>query len=578
MSARRPDDQQSSPPPGGAVDDLWEGRESGPVPTPRERFHTGTTGKLRRGDLDLAVVEPLPLSPSALLNVTLELQRRLRGESDEGRLVEVFLDVARSTLPGRHVRVQTVGQRTGEASGENVTISEDALARFGLCPEVAEAAGVPVVSAYMPQADVTAAGFDVPLSDGAQLLGVLSVEYEGDAVPPEHDAEHLAQLAMHLGSALANARVLREDATLRDYLGKLLDHANVPILIIGRRREIRVASRALLELLGRPREAVVGRDFLEFVPEAERGRLLPAFVSALRGRSLSNFEVRLPRANGGHARIAISLASVLGSGGDVEGVIAVGRDLTEVRELEEQVIQAEKLATLGQLAAGVVHELNNPLTSISVYAEYLLKKARAAGTAPHDLEKLERIVEAADRILRFTRDLVVYARPASEDPRLLPVHEVVDQAVVFCEHVVTEYDVTIEKSYAEAPPPVYGVRGQLHQVFINLITNACHAMAGSGGGRLQLRTEATQEHVSIHVADEGEGIPPERVAEIFEPFVSTKAEGEGTGLGLSIVRNIVHQHGGTIDVVSVSGQGAEFIIRLPTRPDARIRAPLSARL
>jgi signal transduction histidine kinase len=231
--------------------------------------------------------------------------------------------------------------------------------------------------------------------------------------------------------------------------------------------------------------------------------------------------------------------------------------------LEEQVIQAEKLATLGQLAAGVVHELNNPLTSISAYGELLHAKLANAGADPGDTEKLRRIVQSADRILRFTRDLVTYARPSSEPPQELALREVVGQGVVFCEHLILEHGADVEIEVDTGVPTIRGVRGQLHQVLINLITNACHAMPeGAGELRIRVRTQSPR-FVELWVKDNGAGIPEHLHEAIFQPFFSTKGEGKGTGLGLSIVRNIVQQHGGSIEVRSVVGEGATFVVAFP---------------
>ncbi|MFI5309079.1 MAG: sensor histidine kinase, partial [Polyangiales bacterium] len=224
---------------------------------------------------------------------------------------------------------------------------------------------------------------------------------------------------------------------------------------------------------------------------------------------------------------------------------------------------------LGQLAAGVVHELNNPLTSISVYADYLLKKAPAQGTSDPDMEKLRRIVQSADRILKFTRDLVTYARPSTERPVPLNVHDVMDQALSFCEHLIEETGATVEKKYDSTLPPVYGVKGQLVQVFVNLITNACHAMP-LGAGRLTLATGPGGDgRLSACVVDNGKGITEDNLQRIFEPFFTTKGEGKGTGLGLSIVKNIVEQHRGTIGVQSEIGCGTTFEVVLACRPDPR---------
>jgi signal transduction histidine kinase len=148
---------------------------------------------------------------------------------------------------------------------------------------------------------------------------------------------------------------------------------------------------------------------------------------------------------------------------------------------------------------------------------------------------------------------------------------VVDQALVFCDHVISEARVSVERCYAKDLLPLWAVRSQLHQIFINLITNACHAIAERGtGGRIRISADLDPEKkgIVVRVADDGPGIAPEHVDRIFEPFFTTKGEGKGTGLGLSIVRNIVHQHGGMIEVESRYGtdaSGTTFTIRFPLR-------------
>jgi len=242
-------------------------------------------------------------------------------------------------------------------------------------------------------------------------------------------------------------------------------------------------------------------------------------------------------------------------------VSAKGR---ESLELKGQIIQSEKLASLGQIAAGVVHELNNPLTSIVGYSDYLRAKAERDKTDPNDVERLRRIGEAAARILRFSRDLMAYARPSIEPPSPLAVHGVVDQALVFCEHLFTQGGVRVNRNFAPEIGPVLGVRDQLTQVFVNLFTNACHAMEAHGG-TLSVTSEVdlARHSVKITVADTGHGIELENLKHIFDPFFTTKTEGRGTGLGLSIVRNIVLLHGGAIAVESAPGQGTTFVLELP---------------
>lgn len=239
-------------------------------------------------------------------------------------------------------------------------------------------------------------------------------------------------------------------------------------------------------------------------------------------------------------------------------------DARDLRALNSHMVQAEKLASLGQLAAGVVHELNNPLTSIVAYTDWLIRKQGPDGD-PDSLERLRRIGESASRILRFTRDLVAYARPSSEVPVPVSLHNVIDQALAFCEHVLAEHGATVERSFGDGVPPVRGMPEQLAQVFVNLFTNACHAMPSSGGV-LSVASSLTGGRIHIFVEDNGHGIASEHVTTIFTPFFTTKGDGRGTGLGLSIVRNILDNHGAEIRAERSDLGGARFVLAFPVAP------------
>jgi len=234
-------------------------------------------------------------------------------------------------------------------------------------------------------------------------------------------------------------------------------------------------------------------------------------------------------------------------------------DAADLRKLNSHMVQAEKLASFGQIAAGVVHELNNPLTSIVAYTDYLLKK----GTSdPADTERLRRIGESANRMLRFTRDLVTYARPSRDVPVPVSLHAVLDQALGFCEHVLAESSVKVERRYAVAELRVRGMPEQLAQVFVNLVTNACHAMPSSGGV-LVVATRADGPRIVVEVEDNGHGIAQEHLPNIFVPFFTTKEDGRGTGLGLSIVKSIVETHDGEIRAENGAPTGTRFLVTLP---------------
>jgi PAS domain S-box-containing protein len=448
-------------------------------------------------------------------------------------------------------------------AGSTVRIGRDALVRHRLDDRAVDASSIEVADGFTPLFDERGQGFEVPLLDGRNVVGVLTIEYEPGQAAVSGDLSILVPLALDLSAKLRTGRLLRESRYLRDYLSKLLEHANAPIIVIGRQRDIRVVNRAFLALTGMERDLVLARDFFDLLPVEETTRLLPVFINALRGEPTTSFEVRIPRADGGAARLLVNTASIFGPQGGVDAVIAIGRDLTELRELEAQVIHAEKLATLGQLAASVVHELNNPLTSISAYADHLALK-HAHDSDKSELEKLERIRESVDRILKFTRDLVTYARPAGEEPRLVSIHDVLNQAIAFCDHVLSNGRATVETTLAKGLPPIYAVPSHLHQVFINLITNASQAMRENGGTvRIETGRDA-DGNVVVRVSDEGVGIERDKLDRIFDPFYSTKREGEGTGLGLSIVKNILEQHRGSIRVESTVRVGSVFTVTLPS--------------
>jgi two-component system NtrC family sensor kinase len=457
---------------------------------------------------------------------------------------------------------------------DEVSVTEAGLLRAGLPQPTKAPNGMMLRRTYQPilltgptEEPLPADGFDAPLARSGEVIGVLAAEFDRGAELPPRLEDAVLMTATQAGAAVESGRLRRESVHLRDYLEKLLEHANIPVLVVGRDRGIRVVSSAFGRITGLDRADLVAKDVLQLAGQSERVRVLSAFVNALRGRDVPPFELRLPKAGGGNARLQFTLAPILDSEGRVAGVIAIGQDRTEVRELEGQVIHAEKLATLGQLAAGIVHEINNPLTSISVYGEYLLRKLSRTGAEPSDLKRVERIMRSSDRIMSFTRNLLTYARPSKEEAQPLLLNEVLEEAVGFCEHIIREAHVTVVRDYGENLPKVKAVRGQLHQVFVNLITNVCNA-APEEGGRVRLSTRLHgHDRIQVEVEDNGVGIRATELSRVFEPFFSTRRKGTGTGLGLSIVKNIIEEHRGTIQIESETGGGTTVLVTLPCLDD-----------
>jgi PAS domain S-box-containing protein len=536
----------------------------------------------KRSDPPSSSVTPLVVTtlktPSLdeVLSEFLSLSRSVSLEMHDEEIVHAYVSSMLKLFAGRYFALRLFDPETGELSlvyatgrlrndrRDTVHVTARALAEQGLIDPV-PANVVEVTEEYQPVFHEQAQGFDVAIGSGRRVIGVLAVEYAPGQAIGSDDPQRIVPVALQLSAALRNARLLRESIYLRDYLQKLLEHANAPILVIGRKREIRVVNRALLSLTGFRRDELIGRDFANLLDDEERAHLLPVLVAALRGHSATGVEVRMPSRRGGVVRLLMNTASVLSADGEVEGVIAIGRDLTEIKELEQRIVHAEKLATVGQLAAGVVHELNNPLTSISVYSDYLFKQAERQSAPSGDQQKLRRIRESADRILRFTRELLAYARPTPEEPRMLDLKQLLTRSLEYCDYLLNERGVEVSVQVDDELGPMLGVAGQLQQVLVNLITNACHAMP-EGAGKLRLSAQLNDDdQLQIRVIDNGSGIAPDHLSRIFEPFFTTKGEGHGTGLGLSIVRNIVELHSGAIDIESELGKGTAFVLTFPAR-------------
>jgi two-component system NtrC family sensor kinase len=234
----------------------------------------------------------------------------------------------------------------------------------------------------------------------------------------------------------------------------------------------------------------------------------------------------------------------------------------EVERLQARIIQGEKLASLGQIVANVVHELNNPLTSIAAYADYLGRAAAAGTLVEQATEPISRIGEATDRALKFARDLMDYAKPATDAPGPVSLEDVIAKAVAFCEHDFAANGIEVHRELDEPPPFVRGIAGHLVQVFVNLFTNAAQAMS-AGGGQLRVTVRRRDAVAWIEVADTGIGVDAEMLGRIFEPYYTTRDSDHGTGLGLAIVRDIVLAHGGELRAQSAPGRGTAFSFTLP---------------
>jgi signal transduction histidine kinase len=233
--------------------------------------------------------------------------------------------------------------------------------------------------------------------------------------------------------------------------------------------------------------------------------------------------------------------------------------LEELERAQAQLIQSEKLASLGLLAGGVAHEINNPLMVILGRAELLLQEVEPDSKCARDLDTIRRettrIADIVRNLLKFSRE----GRDGSFQP--VDINRAVEAVISMTRHILTVDNVVIDSDLDPNLPRVWGNSGQLQQVFTNIVINAFHAMPG--GGRLSIRSAGDDSGVSVSFTDTGFGIPPETLGKIFDPFFTTKQEGKGTGLGLTVSYGIVKSHHGEIRVESEPGKGTCFTVLLP---------------
>ncbi|MGH9788027.1 MAG: sensor histidine kinase, partial [Candidatus Acidiferrales bacterium] len=233
-------------------------------------------------------------------------------------------------------------------------------------------------------------------------------------------------------------------------------------------------------------------------------------------------------------------------------------DITERVQLEDQLMQAEKLSSIGLLAAGVAHEVNTPLAVISNYAQMLSKQLSSDDPRASLIEK---IVKQTFRASEIISGLLNFSRTGPAELGEVQLNRIVSDSLALLEPQFRSTQIAVETALDDNLPPVYGDAGKLQQVLVNLLSNARDAMPQ--GGRLAVRTRADNSRVRVEVADTGIGIPAENLAKIYDPFFTTKTTGRGTGLGLAITYGIVQEHHGSIQVRSQPGQGTTFALEFP---------------
>jgi PAS domain S-box-containing protein len=459
---------------------------------------------------------------------------------------------------------------------------------LGSCPERAAAyreddrqvmeSGVPKLSFEEPQPGRNGEGgwvltSKVPLRDAdGSVCGVLGIYADITERRRQEaalqDAKHLIELhAAHLEMQVQEARertqqlmVASTDAVfLLDELGHILE-----------------ANPEAERLMGIKSIQMLGMPFEILAPEAEREPLRQA-LRQLRYQGAARLENQALRSIT-RGRMVFDFVASLQVAGPARQLLLVGHDLTEQRRLEHQGIQNDRLASMGALAAGIAHEINNPtsyvLSNLGFLKSWQDELEQELGAAAHTPRVQEMLTEAREvvaecldgcsRIRDIVRDMRCFSHTPDENVMPVDIHASLD-VVLRMAHGELKHTARLEKDYAPQLPVVLGSEGRLSQVFLNLVINAAHAMRSETPSEhvLRVRTRLEGERVRIDVSDTGHGIPPDVLSRIFDPFFTTKPTGVGTGLGLSISHSIVQKMGGEITVESEVGRGTTFTLRLP---------------
>ena len=415
-----------------------------------------------------------------------------------------------------------------------------------------------------------------PLLKNGRVIGVLQIGWNED-LAGEWDHRVLELFCDHAAVGLANARLFEQLESAKSEWETTFDGMIDGVCIERPDGTILRANHVATRLFNRAYAQMPGCTRQELhaqLPSYEELRALAPVAGDVTGRDVRSSEFRF----GTPPRIILETvfdlpipsntqrrSRPLTRGADHRRMVRILRDVTEQRRLEEQLIQSEKLAALGELISGVAHELNNPLTTVTGYSQLLQEDLSIPASARR---QIEHIYEDASRAARIVSNLLAFVRREDTRRDLVDVNQALRGLGEMLAYQMQAENVRLAFEYSNDLPPVAGDLHQLQQVFLNVINNAQQALhAWRGGGTISLETKSVPvgglPGVLVSIRDNGPGIAPDHLRRLFDPFWTTKSAGEGTGLGMSISLGIVSRHGGRIWAESTLGHGAQFYIELP---------------
>jgi len=361
----------------------------------------------------------------------------------------------------------------------------------------------------------------------------------------------------------------RELKETKDYLENLLEAANDVIYTLDTDGVITYVNKKV-EDWGYRKEELIGKPFLSILSPRHHGdRFRKALVEGIR----HTFEVEVIDKSGETKNAVLSISPLRGDKGSIVGVLGIANDITERKRLEQQVAQAEKMSAIGQLAAGIAHEINNPIGGI-LNCLYNLRRHRLS--REREEEYLKSMEDGIQRVQKTVDQLLDFSQQHEPELREVDINTLVEDVLSLMSYAFAKNGIVLRKDLDQALPRIMLDPHKIGQVVMNILMNAVHAVGEKG--EIRVRTFLEESWCCIDVTDNGVGIPSHILPKIFDPFFTTKDVGKGTGLGLAVSLGIVEKHSGKIDVKSQEGKGATFIIKLPLQGQANIALQKGSRV
>ncbi len=399
----------------------------------------------------------------------------------------------------------------------------------------------------------------VPLLSEKKVLGVLNVDScEKDAFNND-DLELLMIFAGHTATLIENVRLYEQVITEKNFAENILESSPNGVVTVDCGRSISSVNRKAEEILCLKRDEIIGKR----VSDVFEKNISEIIDSALNNRkAIENRETERMGKNGSVVTLGISSSFLKSHDKNVAGIIITIQDLTEIKKTEELISRMDRLSSLGQLSAGIAHEVRNPLASINFNVQMLSKKL--------DMDdKIRSIVsdtiEGIDRLKKLVKGMLDFTKPGIPSLKRGVINDVVRDSIALIDAQIKKRNIYLETKLGKDLPEIVFDPVQMQQVFVNLLLNAVEAV--HEGGTINVKStmgnnsNGNEKQLLVYIADNGPGISPENLSKVFDPFFTTKPE--GTGLGLSITCKILEQHNAFIDVLSKENRGATFVLRFP---------------